>query len=146
MNYFLNLEIRHFDYLISNFVKIQNTNTMQRLFATLLILFSSALGWCDEVFVPVDPDPQDPPPPHRRRSRPMMQWVTIDTDALTVTTTLTDPVITYYILDESGEVMLIAADVPEQFVADVATLPAGDYTIRLLTATDRSFSGPLTIN
>ena len=119
----------------------------RRLLISLTFLFS--LSAFADIEAPVFGDPNEDsfidPRDGRRRSRPMMQWVTIDTDALTVTTTLTDPVITYYIMDESEEVMLIAADAPEQFAADVATLPAGDYTIRLLTATDRSFSGPLTI-
>ena len=130
----------------------QNASHMKLLRLPLIILFALiAVAVSAEIKTPVIEDDFTDDTivdPHdgRRRSRPMMQWVTIDTDALTVTTTLTDPVITYYIMDESGEVMLIAADAPEQFAADVATLPAGDYTIRLLTATDRSFSGPLTIN
>ena len=121
--------------------------TIKILAAVLLLAIGSLNITADELMAPVEGDDFVMPPRNdRRRSRPMMQWVTIDTDALTVTTTLTDPVITYYIMDESGEVTLIADDAPEQFAADVATLPAGDYTIRLLTATDRSFSGPLTIN
>ena len=121
--------------------------TIKILAAVLLLAIGSLNITADELMAPVEGDDFVMPPRNdRRRSRPMMQWVTIDTDALTVTTTLTDPVITYYIMGESGEVTLIAADTPEQFAADVATLPAGDYTVRLLTATDRSFSGPLTIN
>ena len=121
--------------------------TIKILAAVLLLAIGSLNITADELMAPVEGDDFVMPPRNdRRRSRPMMQWVTIDTDALTVTATLTDPVITYYIMDESGEVTLIADDAPEQFAADVATLPAGDYTIRLLTATDRSFSGPLTIN
>ena len=121
--------------------------TIKILAAVLLLAIGSLNITADELMAPVEGDDFVMPPRNdRRRSRPMMQWVTIDTDALTVTTTLTDPVITYYIMGESGEVTLIAADTPEQFAADVATLPAGDYTVRLLTATDRSFSGPLTSN
>lgn len=123
---------------------------MTRFLLTLILLLASTVSIkSEEIGTTLTDDgtwPVHDDENCRRRSRPMIQWVTIDTDALTVTATLTDPVITYYIMDESGEVMLIAADVPEQFAADVATLPAGDYTIRLLTATDRSFSGPLTIN
>ena len=122
---------------------------LKRILLSLGLSIMTIQSYADTLDALIDPDPEPENPgypPDRRRSRPMMQWVTIDTDALTVTTTLTDPVITYYIMDESEEVMLIVADAPEQFAADVATLPAGDYTIRLLTATDRSFSGPLTIN
>ena len=74
----------------------------------------------------------------------MMLWCTIDTDARTVTTTLSAPVLTYYIIDEDDAV-IVASDSPEEFADGVATLPAGAYTLRLITA-ESAYTGPLTIN
>ena len=117
---------------------------MKKLLLLILLLLSSAPTWAEDIIVPVDEDPENNPPNHRHRSRPMMQWCTIDTDARTVTTTLPLPVLTYYIIDES-EAVIMASDSAEEFADGVATLPAGAYTLRLVTA-ESAYTGPLTIN
>ncbi len=75
---------------------------------------------------------------------PMMQWCTIDTDARTVTTTFTAPVLTYYIVD-GDEAVIVAASSAEQFVDGVVALPSGAYTLRLVTSST-TYSGPLDID
>ena len=97
----------------------------------------------DELYIPVDEDPENPPRGHKKRSRPMIQWCTIDTEARTVTTTLPLPVLTYYIIDE-GEAVIVASDSPEEFAGGVAALPTGAYTLRLVTA-ESAYTGPLDI-
>ena len=112
------------------------------LFAFILALSSFALR--AEIPVPlIDEETIDDPKKERPRSRPMMQWCTIDTDARTVTTTLPLPVLTYYIIDES-EAVIMASDSAEEFADGVATLPAGAYTLRLVTA-ESAYTGPLDI-
>ena len=116
---------------------------MKKLLLLILLLLSSAPIWAEDIIIPVDEDPENPPRNHRTRSRPMMQWCTIDTDARTVTTTLPLPVLTYYIIDES-EAVIMASDSPEEFASGVASLPAGAYTLRLVTA-ESAYTGPLDI-
>ncbi|MBD5324179.1 MAG: hypothetical protein HDS02_04990 [Bacteroides sp.] len=109
-----------------------------------LIFALSAFALRAEIPVPlIDEETIDDPDNERRRSRPMMQWCTIDTDARTVITTLPLPVLTYYIIDES-EAVIMASDSAEEFADGVATLPAGAYTLRLVTA-ESAYTGPLDI-
>ena len=107
-----------------------------------LIFALSAFALRAEIPVPLIDE--DNPKKERHRSRPMMQWCTIDTDARTVTTTLSAPVLTYYIMDEDDAV-IVASDSSEEFADGVATLPDGAYTLRLVTA-DSAYTGPLDIN
>ncbi len=67
----------------------------------LLILFASIFGGSEayaDITTPIYGDDTSEPPTDpqdgRRRMPPMMQWCTIDTDARTVTTTLSVPVLT----------------------------------------------------
>lgn len=116
---------------------------MKKLLLLILLLLSSAPIWAEDIIVPVDEDPENNPPKHRPRSRPMLQWCTIDTDARTVTTTLSAPVLTYCIIDES-DVVIVASDSAEEFADGVAALPAGAYTLRLVIA-ESAYTGPLDI-
>lgn len=99
----------------------------------------------DELIIPVDEngDPENAGHGRRHRMPPMMQWCTIDTDARTVTTTLSAPVLTYYIIDGDDAVIVASSDAG-QFADGVASLPSGAYTLRLVTASS-TYSAPLDI-
>ncbi|MBD5324188.1 MAG: hypothetical protein HDS02_05035 [Bacteroides sp.] len=112
-----------------------------------LIFALSAFALRAEIPVPLIDE--DNPKKERHRSRPMMQWCIIDTDARTITPTLSAPVLIYYIMDDyimdEDDAVIVASDSSEEFADCVASLPAGAYTLRLVTA-ESTYTGPLDIN